>query len=153
MYKVFFIFVVVVIVLSGCGTAPDSKISAYMSFEEEGEYLTLEQQIEADELIKKFNDEAVDYHLWTDYRVSNDEAVLFNERLKDEGITGIFFDVCKDGTLYVSSSWSEASIIADELNALNTNSFSRVMFFIDNCAKNVTGKKVSTYDMSKDIFK
>lgn len=146
--------VVLILVLVGCSMEQPEEMTLSLSFpDESGEYLNGSQIEEWQFLIDAFNRTAgSDWYMWTDHRTTDEGAYQFNCYLEENNIIGIFVDICKDGSLYVCSTWERAGLIAKELNEMNTNSFSRAMFFVDNCSKIVTGKKVSIYDSNKDIF-
>ena len=119
------------------------------------QYLNGFQQFEFECLISDFNalnDGGLIYWIWNNSEMSDTEVDERNAALADSGVIPIFVDVCRDGSLYVATSYEKAHEIAEELNALNTNSFSRAMFFIDSVATEIYGHPVTVYDSEKDVF-
>lgn len=143
----------VLLVVCSCSLEP-SKMSATITLEApEGEYLTVSQERDAKELIGALNDKLEGrYWLWMDYTKDNEAVTEVNNTLYEDGIIGVYIDVCKDGTLYVDSLDADIVALVDDINALNSNSFSRVMFFIDKVAVYTTGDIITVYNPDKDIF-
>jgi hypothetical protein len=123
--------------------------------QQEDNYLSPYHQFEVETMISNFNamyDEGTIYWLWTDSKASENEVKNRNSEMAASDIIPIFIDVKRDGTLYLMTDLQVAKDIAENVNNLNTNSFSRCMFFIDDLSKELYGKQVSAYDPAKDIF-
>ena len=149
-----FIACAVILCCIGCDATPlDAKIGANDATHQ---YLNGIQQFEFELLIGNFNAlNAGDtiYWCWTNCEMTNEEVEEQNTRFEESGIIPIFVDVCRDGSLYVATPYERAFDIAEELNALNTNSFSRAMFFVDSIAMTIYGRTVTVYDAGKDVLK
>ena len=124
--------------------------------DKENKYLNAFQQFEFECLISDFNalnDGDTIYWCWSNPEMSNEEINERNEQFVDTGIIPIFVDVCRDGSLYVVSPYMPACDMASNLNTLNTNSFSRVMFFVNELGIKIYGCRVSAYDAGEDALR
>lgn len=142
------------LLLVSCAIAPEKTGVALNFNEPEGEYLTVTQEREAHELMSALNEKVEGvYWLWMEPSCDNATVKQKNADLEKEGIIGIYIDVCKDGQIYIDSLDAEIVAMADEVNTMNTNSFSRVMFYVDNIAMYLTGEVITVYNPDKDIMR
>lgn len=150
---------IVIFCCVGCDSAPVKIIATVDEKQpinnDTPQYLNPFQQFEWECLISNFNalnDGDTIYWLWNNAQMSNTDVAERNAALVESGVIPIFVDICRDGSLYVSTGYEKANEIAEELNDLNTNSFSRAMFFVDSVATEIYGHPVTVYDKEKDVF-
>lgn len=151
--KYFVIILLLLVLLSGCSVETQQPAAS-------DNYIDLSpfQLDDIRELTEDFNDASINsgrgYYIWyTLEGLSIDEIAQRNVVLTDNmGVLPICIIIQSDNYITVVSDIAEAHEIANNLNAISTNLYSRVMFCIDDIAVSLLGGRVSVYDVNKDIF-
>lgn len=142
-----------VIMLSGCCIDAQQPAASDNVID-----LTPYQLDDIRELTEDFNDKSISagcgYYIWYTFAgLSDDEIVQRNAVLTDNmGLLPICIIIQSDNYITVVSDVCEAQKIANNLNGISTNLYTRVMFCIDDIAVSLLGGRVSVYDANKDIF-
>lgn len=110
------------------------------------------------DLMHDFNDisfsQRAYYYMWRADNLTADEITARNTALnRNTGVIPICIMLQPDGSIFALSAVKTAAETAAELNRVNTNAYSRIIFMIDSLGYQLLDTQISVYDADKDIFK